>query len=237
MILHTEQSGSGEPIVFLHTGLQTGLTDFTTQREHFQDNFNVIAPDLRGHGQTVSDDLANYFHDSATDLHETLLHLNIEAAHIVGCSLGALVGLVFAKKCPTQVLSLTLSGITPKKPENWAEIIAEDMAHQARMLKNEEVTSYFDQVHTGDWRKTLDISQVSDWYPFDETGDLSMLKMPVLYLVGEGHAHEKSGTLIYPETNENIHVAIIPFASHNVHLEQPEIYTQIVETFIKKTNE
>ncbi|MFZ3589496.1 hypothetical protein ACOI1C_09480 [Bacillus sp. DJP31] len=35
MLLHTEIFGDGEPIIFLHTGLQTGLTDFEHQREIF----------------------------------------------------------------------------------------------------------------------------------------------------------------------------------------------------------
>ena len=42
LLLHTEVFGDGEPIVFLHTGLQTGLTDFEYQREYFKYNFKVI---------------------------------------------------------------------------------------------------------------------------------------------------------------------------------------------------
>lgn len=33
MLLHAEVFGDGEPIVFLHTGLQTGMTDFEEQRD------------------------------------------------------------------------------------------------------------------------------------------------------------------------------------------------------------
>ena len=60
MILHTEIFGNGEPIVFLHTGLQTGLTDFEYQREYFQKNFKVILPDLRGHGNSKAEDFSNF---------------------------------------------------------------------------------------------------------------------------------------------------------------------------------
>lgn len=49
MLLHTEVLGDGEPIVFLHTGLQTGMTDFEEQRDYFRSGFRVILPDLRGH--------------------------------------------------------------------------------------------------------------------------------------------------------------------------------------------
>ena len=68
MILHTEVYGEGEPIVLLHTGLQTGTTDFEKQREVLQESMKVIVPDLRGHGKSVSDDFSNYFEDAADDL-------------------------------------------------------------------------------------------------------------------------------------------------------------------------
>lgn len=36
MILHTEVIGMGEPVIFLHTGLQTGNTDYEYQSEYFK---------------------------------------------------------------------------------------------------------------------------------------------------------------------------------------------------------
>ena len=55
MILHTNIIGEGEPIVFLHSGLQTGESDFIYQCEHFSKNYKVILPDLRGHGRSNVD--------------------------------------------------------------------------------------------------------------------------------------------------------------------------------------
>lgn len=235
MILHTEVSGNGEPIVFLHTGLQTGKTELDLQKAYFEKNYQVILPDLRGHGKSPSNDLADYFNDSAVDLYETLQQVGIPSAHITGCSLGALIGLVFAKKYPEKVKSLTLSGIIPKKPDDWEEMERTDAEHIAKVLENPETIAYFNDIHEGNWRELLRSTQDADWYPFHETADLSMLHMPVLYLVGEENAHETIGATIYPKMNENIHVAIIPFAGHVVHLDQPELYNKMVEEFIKQT--
>lgn len=122
MILHTEISGSGEPLVFLHTGLQTGKTELDLQETHFKNNYQVILPDLRGHGKSVTDDYSNYFHKASNDLAETFKHLDIDSAHIVGCSIGALVGLDFAKKYPEKGKTLTLSGVIPEKPSDYDEM-------------------------------------------------------------------------------------------------------------------
>ncbi|MFJ5770987.1 alpha/beta fold hydrolase [Psychrobacillus sp. NPDC093180] len=57
MLLHTNIMGDGEPIVFLHTGLQTGMTDFEFQREYFSKDYKIVLPDLRGHGQSFTNEI------------------------------------------------------------------------------------------------------------------------------------------------------------------------------------
>ncbi|WP_164669330.1 alpha/beta fold hydrolase [Virgibacillus doumboii] len=234
MILHTEILGNGDPIVFLHTGLQTGMTDFEHQREHFKKNYKVILPDLRGHGKSISNNFSDFFNDSANDLLETFNSLEIKSAYIVGCSLGALVGLIFAKKFPDRVKSLTLSGVIPEKPANWLEMHKQDVERQTKLLENEELVSYFDNLHSSDWKQFIYMSRDKNWYPFDKTGDLSDLEMPTLFMVGEGNAHERIGAQVYPQMNPNVHTAVIPYASHLVHTEQPDMYTLALAKFFNK---
>ena len=73
-----------------------------------------------------------------------------------------------------------------------------------------------------------------DWYPFNETMDISALKCPTLYIVGEDKKHEIEGVSIYSRQNEYIHVAVVPFAGHLVHSEQPEVYSMILNLFLSK---
>lgn len=237
MLLHTEVIGEGEPIVFLHTGLQTGLTDFDYQREYFKHNFKVILPDLRGHGKSFENDLSNFFEDSAMDLEETLNKLSVKSTHLVGCSLGALVGLYFAKKFPHKVKSLTISGVLSTKPEKWIEMNKVEVEYQSQLLQNEDVVNHFDNLHKSDWKQFLYMAQDENWYPFQETKDLDGINSPVLYMVGEGNKDETKGAILYPLLKEDVHVSIIPFASHLVHSEQPEIYTKVLDTFIKKVEQ
>ncbi len=232
MILHTEVLGDGKPIVFLHTGLQTGLNDFIYQRDFFKDTYKIILPDLRGHGYSIEDDFSNFFEDSATDLSETLNHLKVEDAHIVGCSLGALVGLFFAKRFPHKTRSLTISGIFADKPSNWTDLHKEDVKSQSELLKNDDMVHYFNHIHQTNWRQFLDFAKDDTWYPFEETRNLNTISSPVLYMVGEGNKAETKGAITYPSIKEDIHVCILPFASHLVHTEQPEIYSTILEQFL-----
>lgn len=234
MILHTEEVGTGEAIVFLHTGLQTGLTDFEYQREFFKSSFQVVLPDLRGHGKSVNNDLSNFFEDAARDLFDTLEKKEMESVHIVGASLGALVGLFFSKRFPEKVKSLTLSGITPGKPENWNQMHQEDVEVQTQLLQNKEAVGYFDQLHAADWKQFLYMARNDEWYPFEETKDLAGIPSPILLIVGEGNPNETEGALSYRSMHHNVHVSIIPFAYHLVHAEQPKLYSEVLELFLKK---
>lgn len=100
MILHTSIQGNGEPLLFLHTGLQTGNTDFQYQQDFFKDSYRVFAPDLRGHGHSVSHDIENFFLDSAQDLLETINHYE----------LGSSFGRVFTRRNCGCTLCKTFSG-------------------------------------------------------------------------------------------------------------------------------
>ncbi len=237
MILHTEIFGEGEPIIFLHTGLQSGLTDFEYQRDHFKKDFKVFVPDLRGHGKSRENDFSNYFEDCASDLAETLIYYKLDNVHLVGCSLGALIGLKFAKMFPGKIATLTLSGILSEKPDNWVEMNNLQVEQQREFLKNEQAVQYYDELHSSDWKQFINMGEDANWYPFDDTTDIRDISSPTLLLVGEGNKYETAGVQIYPKMNERVHVSIIPFASHLVHSEQPEIYTQILEQFILKNLE
>lgn len=121
-----------------------------------------------------------------------------------------------------------------KEPDNWLDLQKEDVEVQAQLLQNDEAINYFDKLHKSDWRQFLYMGRDEEWYPFEETKDLDGIDSPVLYMVGEGNRAETKGALVYPLMKEDVHVSIIPFASHLVHSEQPEIYTKILEVFINE---
>lgn len=234
LLLHTNIIGEGEPIVFLHTGLQTGMTDFEFQREHFRKGYKIILPDLRGHGQSFSNDIQNFFEDSAKDLLETINHFNIKTIHLVGCSLGALVAVKFSRLYPERINTLSISGVTLVKPDNWLELHEQDMESQANVLNNQEATNYFDQLHASDWRQFINYGKDENWYPFEDLEAIAGFNFPVLYIVGEEKPNETIGATIYPKAHKNVHVAIVPFAGHLVYADQPRIYNNILELFIER---
>lgn len=233
MILHTVTKGSGEAIVFLHTGLQTSATDFIHQQTTFSAHYQVISPDLRGHGKSASVDISDFFEDSAKDLDETFEEHGIQSAHVVGASLGALAAIFFAKRFPARVKTLTISGVTKQKPVNWLEMHRQDAEMQAGLLDSDDAGSYFTGLHGPDWTRFITMGRSEDWYPFNETADLTGLSSPILIIAGEGSLNEVRSALEYKTEMERVHTSIIPFASHLVHAEQPELYSNVLDLFLK----
>lgn len=69
--------------------------------------------------------------------------------------------------------------------------------------------------------------------PSDKTGDVADLKVPALCIVGEQQELEVAATVTYKQLNASINIAVVPLAGHLVHRDQPELYSEILYTFIK----
>ncbi|TXR84846.1 MULTISPECIES: alpha/beta fold hydrolase [Bacillus cereus group] len=234
MILFTHISGEGEQIVLLHSGGMTGLVEYEEQVAFFREqNYQVIRPDLRGHGRSGGA-LEDYFIRSAKDLYDTLEHLQIDRCHIAGVSLGGLVALLFAKTYPEKVRTLTFSGIFPVKRDNWEESLEYEAKCHQQLMENEEVVTYMNQIHEkSDWKALLESWQVKDWYPYDKTGEVANLQIPTLCIVGGDSEDEVTAATTFKQLNKNIHIAVIPFAGHLVHSDQPKIYSNILSNFLQ----
>ncbi|EBZ7840147.1 alpha/beta hydrolase [Salmonella enterica subsp. enterica serovar Newport] len=98
-------TGQGEPVLFLHGGLDT-CVNYTHLLKELADGFSVIAVDRRGHGRTADTDAPFDCALMARELAAFLRELNLPPVHIIGCSDGANIGLYMAGCFPEQVKSL-----------------------------------------------------------------------------------------------------------------------------------
>lgn len=232
MILHTEDFGSGkETIIFLHSGLQTGITDFEHLLPYFDDRHRILLPDLRGHGKSVCDSLENYFESAADDLAETVKHLKIKNMHLVGVSVGALVAVHFALKYKSSVKSLTLSGLMFKEPHNYIELHKNEVEMQSKVLESKETASYFDNIHPPAWRQFLDITRNQSWYPFSKNAEVLKENLPIHIIAGSESDHELETIDEY--VNERAEVSVIDKGGHLLNHDNPEAFSKSIMEYIQ----
>jgi pimeloyl-ACP methyl ester carboxylesterase len=117
--IHYRVWGKGDPIVLIHgftasidsNWVEPGIVD------KLDDDFKVIALDLRGHGKSDKPhDPAAYGAEMAEDVVRLLDHLKIEKAHVVGYSLGGFTTLKLLTLHPERFLSATLGGAGWRPP-------------------------------------------------------------------------------------------------------------------------
>lgn len=96
-----------EPLVFLH-GLGAGKTQTTSGLPHLE-NTHLIAPDMPGHGESMSFDPDTFSFDSFADHVIALMdHLGIEKCHLGGLSMGSGITLNLALRYPERFKKLIL---------------------------------------------------------------------------------------------------------------------------------
>lgn len=124
--LHTVRSGAGRPIVMIH-GLGTSAATWDACAAALAEQFEVIAVDLLGHGESpVPDDPAEYTRDGALDDLDALLDSLDQPAVLVGHSLGGYLALAHAATRPgvargIAVLNTGPGFRDPDKREAWNE--------------------------------------------------------------------------------------------------------------------
>ena len=104
--LDYEEQGTGMPLVLLH-GFPLDSRIWREQLAALSDRFHVIAPDLRGFGQSKSSDTFT-MESLADDVHALLADLQALPCILGGLSMGGYVALAYAKKYPTDLRGLVL---------------------------------------------------------------------------------------------------------------------------------
>jgi 3-oxoadipate enol-lactonase len=254
IVVAYDSSGSGRPLLLVH-GYPLNRALWRPQVENLTDAARVIAPDLRGHGESNVPDLPYTVDRLADDLAELLDELGLaEPVVVAGLSMGGYVALAFYRRHQARVAGLILAATRAGADseagkanrdkamalarEKGVEAIAESML--PKMLAPETYQSHTELVeHVRHIMAETPLNGViGDLTAMrdrpDSTELLGGILEPVLVL------HGQEDQLIPPSEAEaafarlpNARLALVPRAGHLVNLEQPEAFNAEVRTFMK----
>lgn len=112
-------SGNGPPLVMVHgIGARRSTWDRITER--LQDRFTCIRYDLRGHGDSPMPPLPFDLDDLVADLEALRAKLGHEKIHVIGHSLGGMIGPRYAYLHPDRILSLGILSTAAFRTEDDA---------------------------------------------------------------------------------------------------------------------
>ncbi len=254
--LYYEVAGAGHPLIMLHGHLlDSGQWD--DQVAAFAPHYQVIRYDARGFGQS-SLPPAPYAHHE--DLYTLLHHLGIDHAYLMGCSGGGATIIDFALTYPDMVDTLILVGTSiggyqpagPPPPPLLA---------MGEAMQNGDTTRAVElslQLFTDGPRRTPEKvnpqarertramtarlfarpavpEAVQQSLEPPAIVRLSALTMPTLAIVGtedQAPLHDIADLLTAQVAGAQ--KVVIPDAGHHPNLEQPELFQQVVQTFLQK---
>lgn len=106
--------GEGEVLLLLH-GLGSTKADWDLQVEEFSNEFRIIAPDLRGHGNSSkpSERSAYGIGQCAEDMRLLLEELEIKRCIVVGFSMGGAIAFEMAVNFPELVSKMVIVNTAP----------------------------------------------------------------------------------------------------------------------------
>jgi pimeloyl-ACP methyl ester carboxylesterase len=116
MKLFFRQYGSGPALVILH-GLFGSSDNWVSIAKKLSDQFTVILPDQRNHGNSPHSHEHDYEH-MRDDLHELVTDLAIDKFFLAGHSMGGKTAIAFALKWPEMLFGLLVADISPFKGDN-----------------------------------------------------------------------------------------------------------------------
>ncbi|MDD0977669.1 alpha/beta fold hydrolase [Pseudomonas fontis] len=111
--LHYEEYGQGEPLVLLH-GLGSSCQDWEMQIAELARHYRLILMDIRGHGRSDKPRERYSIPGFSADLMALLEHLQTGPVHLVGLSMGGMVGFQFAVDHPEWLRSLCIVNSAPE---------------------------------------------------------------------------------------------------------------------------
>lgn len=253
--VYYEVAGAGPPLVLTHSGLADSRM-WDAQFWTFADHYRVIRYDMRGFGQSsdAETDFAYY-----QDLHDLLVHLNVEHAHVLGLSLGGMVTLSFVIAYPAMVDSLILAatrlGHEPPSAyleQGWALVEAaedEDDIDEAVELELQiwvdgphrtpdqvapAVREFIRETNTDIYDREEGEGQPQPLEPLARTR-LDEIQTPTLLIAGDSDVPDVLTSLDYMAQHiTGAQTVIIPDAAHIVNMERPTEFNQAVLDFLSK---
>ena len=104
---YLEWNQGKEPLMLLH-GLANHALVWSSLGDYLSDRYHIIAPDMRGQGETSKPETGYTFADAIADLEALMDRLGWTTVHVVGHSWTAKLALVWARKNPERLRSMIL---------------------------------------------------------------------------------------------------------------------------------
>jgi len=258
--LHAEETGAGEPLVFIHE-FAGDHRSWEPQVRHFSAGYRCVTYAARGYPPSdVPTALEAYSQARAvTDAIAVLDGLGIDRAHLVGLSMGGFTALHLVLGHPDRVSSAVVAGAGyGAQPERADAFRAESMITAAAFAA-EGAAKVAERYSVGPARVQFQNKNPRGWAEFAAalaghsslgsaltmrgvqaarpslyalTDELAKVRTPVLVVTGDEDEGCLEPALMLKRTIPTAGLAVLPRTGHTANLEEPDVFNQAVDKFL-----
>ena len=248
-MLDYADEGDGEPLVIVH-GLGSSHRDWEDQVELLARHFRVVAPTMRGFGESEKGHESHSVKTWSEDLLALANHLELETFHLLGFSMGGAISYQTAVDQQSRLRSLTIINSQPSfELDEWykhmmvlyriamAKVVG--MKRMARFVAKR----VFPEDHQADLRRRMierhenndqesyvkAVQALAGWSVADR---IDRLELPVLVLAADQDLTPIDDKLVYLEEMGNARLEIIRNSRHVSHVDQAEIVYELVRDHV-----
>ncbi len=242
---------SAPPLVLVH-GLGCSSLDWDFQLPALSPHHRLIAPCLRGFGESDKPRGPLAITDFAADLCALLDHLEVASAHVLGFSMGGAVALQAGGDSPQRIASLIIVNSQPSfELDHWRKHLMKvyrigmasvlGMERMTRLLTRQcfplpeqrELREEMLRRHRLNDKPSYlaAIQALAGWSVVPRLGDLSA---PVLVVSGELDYVPVSERERYTQMIPKARLEVIEDSRHATPFDQPEVFNRLVLEFLRE---
>lgn len=249
-----DETGKGEtPLVLIH-GHPFDRSMWKEQMAAFGSKFRVIAPDLRGYGESGVLSNKTTLEEFALDINVLLDELNAEQIVLCGLSMGGQIALEFYRLYPTRVRALILADtfatlddaerkqarydaadrIEKEGIEIYADEVLPKMIARQTIVKQPDVKTHVLSMMRGTLPQGAAAALRGRAERIDYTPLLPQIKVPTLIVVGSFDEFTPVADAEFMRDKIcGSKMAVIEGAGHLPNLEDPAAFNRIVSDFLE----
>jgi pimeloyl-ACP methyl ester carboxylesterase len=257
--LYYEESGSGQPVIFVHE-FAGDHRSWEPQLRFFARGYRAIAYSARGYPPSdVPSEVKQYSQAQARDdIAAVLDHLHIDAAHVVGLSMGGFATLHFGITLPGRAKSLVIAGCGYGAAPGEQDKFRAECETAAQLFDSQGMTEAARRYATGPTRVQFQNKDPRGWQEFAEhltqhsavgaaltlrgvqmgrpslwqlVEDMRRIAVPALIVTGDEDEPCLEASLLMKRTIATAGLVVLPRSGHTINLEEPDAFNRALLEF------
>lgn len=251
-IHYLRTGGDKPPIVLLH-GLMTNGACWTPLARMLEEDYDVIMPDARGHGNSSAPNKGYCYYNLANDVLSLIEILGLKGPMLLGHSMGGMTAALVASRNPKRLRGLILADPTFLTPQRQREVYQSDVSAQHRQILKRTREDVFAEIQIRHSHRSYELVELllqarfqTSIHAFeiltppnpDYMELINSLDIPSLLVIGG------DGAVITPvmgeelaRLNQCLEIVQIKEAGHGIPYDQPDRFSAEIKLFLRSVDD